>query len=67
MIRYETTVWRETTLEAATSIATFRATQAIDDWDTMDVVVHDEYEHTYMGVVEVGRVFEFTFFVNDRG
>ena len=62
MIRYETTVWREETLEAATSIATFRATQAIKDWDTMDVVARDEYDHTYRGVVKVGRVFEFTFF-----
>lgn len=65
MIRYETTVWREETLEAATSIAKFRATQAIDDWDTMDVVVHDEYERTYLGVIEVGRVFEFTFWNHD--
>lgn len=65
MIRYETTVWREKTLEAATSIAKFRATQALNDWDTMDVVARDEYEDTYMGVVEVGRVFEFTFWVHD--
>ena len=62
MIRYETTVWREKTLGAATPIAVARAHEAIDGWDTMDVVVHDEYEHTYMGVIEVGRVFEFTFF-----
>lgn len=62
MIRYETTVWREKTLGAATPIAVARAEEAIDAWDSVDVVIHDEYEHTYMGVVEVGRVFEFTFF-----
>ena len=62
MIRYETTVWREKTLGAATPIAVARAQEAIETWDTVDVVVHDEYEHTYMGVIEVGRVFEFTFF-----
>ena len=62
MIRYETTVWREKTLGAATPIAVARAQEAIEDWDSVDVVVHDEYEHTYMGVIEVGRVFEFTFF-----
>ena len=62
MIRYETTVWRENTLEDATPIAVARAQEAIEDWDSVDVVVHDEYEHTYMGVIEVGRVFEFTFF-----
>jgi len=62
MIRYETTVWREKTLGAATPIAVVRTTQAIGDWDTMDVVARDEYEDTYMGVIEVGRVFEFTFF-----
>ena len=65
MIRYETTVWREKTLGAATPIAVARAQEAIEDWDTMDVVVHDEYESTYMGVIEVGRVFEFTFRVHD--
>ena len=62
MIRYETTVWREKTLGAATPIAVARAQEAIEDWDSVDVVVHDEYESTYMGVIEVGRVFEFTFF-----
>lgn len=65
MIRYETTVWREKTLEAATPIAVARAQEAIKDWDTMDVAARDVYEDTYMGVIEVGRVFEFTFWVHD--
>ena len=65
MIRYETTVWREKTLGAATPIAVARAEEAIETWDTMDVVARDEYEHTYRGVIEVGRVFEFTFWVDD--
>ena len=65
MIRYETTVWREETLEAATPIAVAKAEKVIGDWDTMDVVARDVYEDTYMGVIEVGRVFEFTFWVHD--
>jgi len=67
MIRYETTVWREATLGAATEIAVSRAFEVIGTWDRVDVVARDEYETTIRGAVDVGTVFDFTFWVDDRG
>ena len=67
MIRYETTVWRESTLRNAEAIAYAKADKLLGVWDSVDVVVRDEYETLVRGVVDVGTVFEFTFFVNDRG
>ena len=66
MIRYETTVWREKTLGAATPIAVAKAEKVIGDWDEVDVVARNEYETTIRGVADVGVVFEFTFWVHDR-
>ena len=67
MIRYETTVWRESTLGAATAIAIAKAQRVIGTWDRVDVVARDEYETTFRGTVDVGTVFDFTFWVDDRG
>ena len=67
MIRYETTVWREPTLDSALNIAIDKAQRVIGLWDRVDVAIHDEYEHTFRGTVDVGTVFDFTFWVDDRG
>ena len=64
-VRYETTVWRESTLGAATAIAYAKAQRVIGSWDRVDVAIHDEYEHTFKGTVDVGTVFDFTFWVDD--
>ena len=66
-VRYETTVWREPTLDSALNIAIDKAQRVIGLWDRVDVTIHDEYEHTFRGTVDVSTVFDFTFWVDDRG
>ena len=64
-VRYETTVWCGATPHAAKAIAYAKAQRVIRAWDRVDVVIHDEYEHTFEGTVDVGTMFHFTFWVDD--
>lgn len=64
-VRYETTVWREATLRAAEAIAYAKAQRVIGSWDRVDVAIHNEYNHTFGGTVDLGTVFDFTFWVDD--
>ena len=64
-VRYETTVRRENTLRNAEAIAYAKAQRVIRAWDRVEVAIRDEYEHTFRGTVDVGTVFDFTFWVDD--